>query len=75
MPVHMLGVAADMDKINKVAKKHKILVIDDNCEALGAKWGNKMLGAQSDMCTWSFDNGKTITTGEGGMITTNNKEF
>ena len=50
MPVHMLGVAADMDKINKVAKKHKILVIDDNCEALGAKWGNKMLGAQSDMC-------------------------
>lgn len=75
MPVHMLGVAADMDKIKKVAKKNKVLVIDDNCEALGSKWGKQMLGAQSDMCTWSFDNGKTITTGEGGMITTNNREF
>jgi 8-amino-3,8-dideoxy-alpha-D-manno-octulosonate transaminase len=75
MPVHMLGVAADMDKIKKIAKQNKIIVIDDNCEALGAKWGKEMLGAQSDMCTWSFDNGKTITTGEGGMITTNNKEY
>ena len=75
MPVHMLGVAADMDKIMKIARQKKIIVIDDNCEALGAKWGNEKLGAQSDMCTWSFDNGKTITTGEGGMITSNNKEM
>ena len=36
MPVHMLGVAADMARINKIAKKNKIIVIDDNCEALGA---------------------------------------
>ncbi len=76
MPVHMLGVAADMKEINKIAKKKKLIVIDDNCEALGAKWNKKqMLGVQSDMCTWSFDNGKTITTGEGGMITSNNYEF
>jgi|TARA_Y100000294_G_scaffold177252_1_gene202025 8-amino-3,8-dideoxy-alpha-D-manno-octulosonate transaminase len=76
MPVHMLGVAADMKEINKIAKKKKLIVIDDNCEALGAKWNKKqMLGVQSDMCTWSFDNGKTITTGEGGMITSNNFEF
>ena len=54
MPVHMLGVAADMKEINKIAK-NKLLVIDDNCEALGSKWNNKqMLGIQSDMCTWSF---------------------
>lgn len=71
MPVHMLGVSVKIDEIKKIAKKNKIIVIDDNCEALGARWKNKPLGSQFDACTWSFDNGKTITTGEGGMITTN----
>ncbi len=75
IPVHMLGVSVEVDEIKKIAKKNKILVIDDNCEALGAKWNNKTLGNQFDMCAWSFDNGKTITTGEGGMITTNNKNL
>ena len=75
IPVHMLGVAAEISKINKIAKKYKIPVVDDNCEALGAKWGKDKLGIQSDICTWSFDNGKTITTGEGGMLTTNNKNL
>ena len=75
IPVHMLGVAADIDKIKNIAKKNKLRVIDDNCEALGSRWSNKTLGAQFDMCAWSFDNGKTITTGEGGMITTNNKKY
>ena len=75
MPVHMLGVAADMKEINKIAK-NKLLVIDDTLEALGSKWNNKqMLGIQSDMRALGFDNGKTITTGEGGMITSNNFEF
>ena len=72
IPVHMLGVSVEVDEIKKIAKEKKIIVIDDNCEALGAKWKNKPLGSQFDACTWSFDNGKTITTGEGGMITTNN---
>tara|TARA_B100000787_G_scaffold162191_1_gene142654 strand:- start:5951 stop:7117 length:1167 start_codon:yes stop_codon:yes gene_type:complete len=75
IPVHMLGVAAEVDKINLIAKKNKILVIDDNCESLGAKWKNQTLGNQFDMCAWSFDNGKTMTTGEGGMVTTNNKKL
>lgn len=75
IPVHMLGVAAEINEINKIAKKRKIIVIDDNCESLGAKWNKKTLGNQTDICTWSFDNGKTITTGEGGMVTTNNKNF
>ena len=75
IPVHMLGVSAQVDKIMKIAKKNKIPIIDDNCEALGAKWGKKRLGYHADICTWSFDNGKTITTGEGGMITTNNKRI
>ena len=75
MPVHMLGVAVKVNHIKKIAKKHKIVVIDDNCEALGSTWSKKSLGNQFDMCAWSFDNGKSITTGEGGMITTNNKKF
>ncbi len=75
IPVHMLGVSVEVDKILKIARKNKIPVIDDNCEALGAKWGNKKLGYHADICIWSFDNGKTITTGEGGMITTNNKKY
>jgi len=75
IPVHMLGVSTEVDKITSIAKKNKIVVIDDNCESLGAKWGKKKLGSQADVCTWSFDTGKTITTGEGGMITTNNKEI
>ena len=75
IPVHMLGVSTEVEKILKIAKKKKLYVIDDNCEALGAKWGKKRLGYHADACTWSFDNGKTITTGEGGMITTNNKKI
>jgi len=75
IPVHMLGVSTEVDEIIKIARKNKIIVIDDNCEALGALWGREKLGIQADVCTWSFDYGKTITTGEGGMITTNNKEI
>ena len=75
IPVHMLGVSVEVDKIKKIAKEKNLIVIDDNCEALGAKWDNKVLGNQFDMCAWSFDNGKTITTGEGGMITTNDKKL
>ncbi len=75
IPVHMLGVAAEVDEIKKIARKKNLIVIDDNCEALGSKWNNKVLGNQFDMCTWSFDTGKTITTGEGGMITTNKKKY
>jgi len=75
IPVDMLGVATEVDKINAIAKENNLIVIDDCCEALGADWGDEKLGAQFDMCTFSFDNGKTITTGEGGMITTNNEEY
>ena len=75
IPVHMLGVSAEQDKIHSIAKKYKLPVLDDACESLGAEWGNEKLGAQADIATWSFDGGKSITAGEGGMITTNNKEL
>jgi len=75
MPVHMLGTAARIDEIVAIAGRYGIKVIDDNCEALGAEWGNEKLGVQSDVCTWSFDAGKVIITGEGGMVTTNDEEI
>ena len=75
IPVDMLGVSTEVDQINLIAKENNLIVIDDCCEALGADWAEEKLGAQFDMCAFSFDSGKTITTGEGGMITTNNEEY
>ena len=72
LPVHMLGVPADMNKIMKIAKKHKLKVLEDNCEAVGAKYNGKYLGTIGDAGALSFDFGKVITAGEGGMIITNN---
>jgi 8-amino-3,8-dideoxy-alpha-D-manno-octulosonate transaminase len=75
IPVHMLGVACEMDRITEIANKHKILIIEDNCESLGAQWNGKYLGTESNACAWSFDAGKVIITGEGGMVTTNSEEI
>ena len=75
IPVHMLGVATEQDKILTIAKKYNIPVLDDACESLGAYWGDEKLGAQCDVAAWSFDAGKTIIAGEGGMITTNSREI
>ncbi len=72
--VHMLGYSAEMDKILKYCKKKKIPLIEDNCEAVGGSYKGKKLGTLSDIGIFSFDFGKTITTGEGGCILTNNKK-
>ena len=75
VPVHMLGVPCDMNKILKIAKIKNIPVIEDNCESLGAKLNNKWLGTLGDLGVLSFDGGKSITTGEGGAILTNQKSI
>ena len=75
IPVHMLGYPCNMDEIIKICKKKKIKILEDNCETLGGKYKNKYLGNYSDVGVISFDFGKTITTGEGGMIVTNNKKI
>ena len=75
IPVHMLGVPVDMDEIIKIAKKKKIKILEDNCEAVGAKYKNKFLGSIRDVGVASYDFSKTITCGEGGMIFTNNKKI
>lgn len=75
MPVHLFGLSADMDRISKIAKKHNLAVIEDAAQSHGAKIGNRCTGNLGDIATFSFYSTKNITTGEGGMITTNNKKL
>jgi len=73
--VHLYGLPADMDSINQIAKKHNLLVIEDASEAQGAKYKNKMVGTLADVAVFSFFGNKIITTGEGGMVVTNDKDL
>ena len=66
--VHMLGIPVDMDKVNNIAKKHNLFVIEDTAWGCGGKLNNRALGTISDAGTYSFDFAKTMTTGEGGMV-------
>jgi len=75
IPVHMLGNPCDMVEINKIAKKNSIKVMEDGCEAFGAKYENQWVGGFSDISIFSFDFAKTITTGEGGVIFTQDQEL
>lgn len=75
IPVHYTGQPCDMDKIWDIAKKHNLMVIEDAAHALGASYKGKMIGSQSDMTCFSFHPVKPITTGEGGMVVTNDAEL
>jgi len=71
LPVHMLGVAARMKQIMAVASECGLPVVEDSCEAIGATYDGKPLGTLGDVGVLSFDQGKMIATGEGGMVLTN----
>ena len=73
--VHLYGNSADMDQIMDIAKKHKLYVIEDTAESLGTTYKGKKLGSIGDIGCFSFYGNKTMTTGEGGFCTTNNKEL
>jgi perosamine synthetase len=73
--VHIFGMPADMKKINRIARKHNLIVIEDACEALGAEINGKKVGSFSDAAVFAFYPNKQITTGEGGMIVTSNKHI
>jgi len=75
MVVHMYGHPCDMEKIMKIAKKHKLLVIEDAAEAHGSTYKGKKAGSFGDISCFSFYGNKTITTGEGGMCLTDSKEL
>lgn len=71
--VHQIGLPAEMDAIKKICKTHKLFLIEDAACALGAEYKGKKIGSFGDLACFSFHPRKSITTGEGGMITTNNK--
>lgn len=73
--VHLAGQPCDMDAIHSIAKKYRLIVIEDGAHALGAEFKGKKIGGLSELTTFSFHPVKPVTTGEGGMIMTNNKEL
>ncbi len=75
IPVHMCGSSAKIDKIIKIARKNKLMVLEDNAQGCGASFKGKKLGGLGDMGIFSFDYYKTVTTGEGGMVISNNKKL
>jgi perosamine synthetase len=75
IPVHFTGQPADMDEIMKIARENQLIVIEDAAHALGAMYKNQKIGSIGDMTMFSFHPVKHITTGEGGIITTNQEDF
>ncbi len=75
MPVHLTGRPADMDEIMAIAKKHNLKVIEDSAQAVGAKYKGKKVGSIGDVGCFSLHPLKNLSAaGDGGMLTTNNKE-
>ena len=75
MPVHLLGYPCDLKRILEIAEKYNMYVIEDSCEAHGAEYFGKKVGAFGDIATFSFFFSHHITTIEGGMLVTNNKHY
>ena len=73
MVVHLYGHPCDMYSICEISKENSLFVIEDCAEAFGAKYKDKHVGQFGDIATYSFFGNKTITTGEGGMVVTNNE--
>jgi len=74
MLVHAMGNCADMEKIVRICKKKKIILIEDACEALGSKYKGKQLGTFGDFSSYSFFYSHHITSGEGGMVCSKSKK-
>lgn len=73
--VHFTGQPCEMDEIHKIADENNLIIIEDAAHALGADYKGKKIGSLSDMTTFSFHPVKHITTGEGGMIVTNDEKL
>ena len=75
IPVHFGGLPCDMDRINAIAEKHDLIVIEDAAHCWGTKWKDKGAGALGALGTFSFQQSKNITAGEGGIILSDNEEL
>ncbi|MHA1756210.1 MAG: DegT/DnrJ/EryC1/StrS family aminotransferase [Promethearchaeota archaeon] len=75
IPVHLAGISADMDPLMEIAEDYKLYIIEDACQSHGALYKGKKVGSIGHLGTFSFYPSKNMTTGEGGMITTNDDEL
>lgn len=75
MPVHIMGLPADMDRIMAIARKHNLKVIEDACQGALAKYRGKSLGVIGDLGCFSFQASKSIACGEGGAVVGNDEAF
>ena len=75
LPVHILGHPVDMDPVLEVAQKFQLAIVEDASESLGAMYKGRRVGHLGDVACFSFNGNKTITTGGGGMIATDNEEW
>jgi dTDP-4-amino-4,6-dideoxygalactose transaminase len=75
IPVHFAGKACDMDAIASLASKHQLLIIEDAAHAHGAEYKGKKLGSIGDVGCFSFQSSKNLTSGEGGIIITDNRQL
>jgi len=75
MPVHMCGSMADLAALQQICDQHKLLLLEDACQAIGGTFEGKPLGSYGDLGCFSFDFVKTITCGEGGALITNNPDY
>lgn len=75
MAVHLYGHPCKMDELQKICKDHGIYLVEDCAEGLATRFNNQHVGGFGDISAFSFFGNKTITTGEGGMVVTNNKEL
>ncbi len=75
VPVDLYGLPADMQPIREIADKHRLVIMEDAAQAHGAMYLGKPAGSFADIACWSFYASKNMTTGEGGMVTTNKEEY
>ena len=75
IPIHMYGASSEMDRIMDIAKKYRLKVLEDTAQAAGGMYKGKRLGSIGDAGAFSFDFGKALTTGEGGMVVSGDKEI
>jgi 8-amino-3,8-dideoxy-alpha-D-manno-octulosonate transaminase len=75
IPVHMMGAPADMKRIMQIARDHGIKVVEDAAQVVGGQFGDQFLGTIGDLGCYSFDAGKVMITGEGGMVVCSDEEL
>lgn len=75
MAVHLYGQPCEMDALTQIAKEDHLFLVEDCAESFGAKYNDRLVGTFGDMAAFSFYGNKTITTGEGGMVVTNDDEL